>query len=141
MTETGSNLEPGAVDLKRWFAGDVREDIRVAEEVLAYMDGFGVRSVAMVDRIIGCPLRGRASQHLLRPGGIARARVLLFDAPQAVEPAREATFLHPDAYRSAPRAAGVTERRRSNAEHGASAVDLASTALGCMNPGLSIVTQ
>src|SRR5689334_13715439 len=49
-----------AVELKRWFAepGDVREDARVAEEVLAYMDGFGVRSVAMVDRIIGCP-RGR----------------------------------------------------------------------------------
>src|SRR3954462_12209050 len=46
-----------AVDLKRWFAepGDVREDARVAEEVLAYMDGFGVRSGAMVDRIIGCP--------------------------------------------------------------------------------------
>src|ERR671933_902691 len=46
-----------AVELKRWFAeqGDVREDIRVAEEVLAYMEGFGVRSVAMVDRIIGCP--------------------------------------------------------------------------------------
>src|SRR3954454_7995547 len=46
-----------AVELKRWFAepGDVREDVRIAEEVLAYMDGFGVRSVAMVDRIIGCP--------------------------------------------------------------------------------------
>ena len=46
-----------AVELKRWFAeqGDVREDIRVAEEVLAYMEGFGVRSVAMVDGIIGCP--------------------------------------------------------------------------------------
>ena len=28
-----------AVDLKRWFAepGDVREDVRIAEEVLAYM--------------------------------------------------------------------------------------------------------
>src|SRR3954452_11529505 len=46
-----------AVDLKRWFAelGDVREDARVAEEVLAYMEGFGVRSVAMVARITGCP--------------------------------------------------------------------------------------
>ena len=46
-----------AVDLKRWFAetGDVRADAHVAEEVLAYMEGFGVRSVAMVDRIIGCP--------------------------------------------------------------------------------------
>src|SRR3954452_1705445 len=33
------------VELKRWFAepGDVREDVRIAEEV------------AMVDRIIGCP--------------------------------------------------------------------------------------
>ena len=30
-----------AVELKRWFAdpGDVREDVRVAEEVLAYMEG------------------------------------------------------------------------------------------------------
>src|SRR3982751_5823428 len=30
-----------AVELKRWFAepGDVREDVRVAEEVLAYMGG------------------------------------------------------------------------------------------------------
>src|SRR4029453_5005425 len=46
-----------AVELKGGFTeqGDVREDLRVAEEVLAYMDGFGVRSVAMVDRIIGCP--------------------------------------------------------------------------------------
>jgi hypothetical protein len=46
-----------AVELKRWFAepGDGREDVRVAEEVLAYMEGFGVRSVARVDRIIGCP--------------------------------------------------------------------------------------
>src|SRR3954470_12499044 len=46
-----------AVELKRWFAeqGDVRGDVRIAEEVLAYMEGFGVRSVAMVDRIIGCP--------------------------------------------------------------------------------------
>ena len=46
-----------AVELKQWFAeqGDVREDVQAAEEVLAYMDRFGVRSVAMVDRIIGCP--------------------------------------------------------------------------------------
>ena len=45
------------VHVSVWFAepGDVREDARIADEVLAYMDGFGVRSVAMVDRIIGCP--------------------------------------------------------------------------------------
>src|SRR3954469_6750957 len=41
-----------AVELNRWFAeqGDVRADVRIAEEVLAYMEGFGVRSVAMVDQ-------------------------------------------------------------------------------------------
>src|SRR3954466_1564221 len=46
-----------AVELKRWFAapGAVREDARAAEEVLAAMGGFGVSSVAMVGRIIGCP--------------------------------------------------------------------------------------
>ena len=46
-----------ALELKGWFAdrGDVREDVRAVEEVLAYMESFGVRSVAMVDRIIGCP--------------------------------------------------------------------------------------
>src|SRR3954453_17881609 len=47
----------GEMEQKAGFAepGEVREDVRIAEEVLAYMDGFGVRSVAMVDRIIGCP--------------------------------------------------------------------------------------
>ena len=51
----GENQEP--VDLKRWFTeqGDVREDVHIAQEVLAFMEQFGVRSVAMVDRIIGCP--------------------------------------------------------------------------------------
>jgi hypothetical protein len=34
---------------------DIREDPGTAEEVLALIDRFGVRSVAMVDRIIGCP--------------------------------------------------------------------------------------
>src|SRR4028119_1774569 len=40
-----------AVELKRWFAeqGDVREDVRVAEELLVYMDRFGVRWVGVVD--------------------------------------------------------------------------------------------
>jgi hypothetical protein len=54
-----------AVELKRWFAepGDVREDLRVAEEVLAYMEGFGVRSVAMVDQIIGCPHEAGIDYH------------------------------------------------------------------------------
>ena len=44
-------------ELRRWFSeqADIREDAAVAEEILALIDEFGVRSVAMVDRIIGCP--------------------------------------------------------------------------------------
>ena len=44
-------------ELRRWFTGgaDIRDDPGTAEEVLAFIDRFGVRSVTMVDRIIGCP--------------------------------------------------------------------------------------
>jgi hypothetical protein len=44
-------------ELRRWFTegADIREDQDTAEEVLAFIDRFGVRSVTMVDRIIGCP--------------------------------------------------------------------------------------
>ena len=44
-------------ELRRWFTGgaDIRDDPDTAEEVLAFLDRFGVRSVAMVDRVIGCP--------------------------------------------------------------------------------------
>ena len=44
-------------ELRRWFSeqADVREDPATAEGILALIDEFGVRSVAMVDRIIGCP--------------------------------------------------------------------------------------
>jgi len=44
-------------ELRRWFSeqADVREDPAAAEGILALIDEFGVRSVAMVDRIIGCP--------------------------------------------------------------------------------------
>ena len=49
------NQEPA--ELRRWFTGgvDIRGDPGTAEEVLAFIDRFGVRSVTMVDRIIGCP--------------------------------------------------------------------------------------
>jgi hypothetical protein len=49
------NQEPA--ELRQWFSeqADVREDAAAAEEILALIDEFGVRSVAMVDRIIGCP--------------------------------------------------------------------------------------
>jgi hypothetical protein len=36
-------------------AGDVRSDPRIAEEILEFMARHGVLSVAMTDRIIGCP--------------------------------------------------------------------------------------
>ena len=47
-----------ASDLRRWLSQDqtdIREDSRVAEEVLAFITEAGVMSVVMTDRIIGCP--------------------------------------------------------------------------------------
>jgi hypothetical protein len=48
---------PAAADLRRWFsaAADIRYDAGVAEEVLAFIDAVGARSIVMTDRIIGCP--------------------------------------------------------------------------------------
>ena len=44
-------------DLRRWFAEtvDIRNDTPVAEEVLAFIEAAGAKSVMMADRIIGCP--------------------------------------------------------------------------------------
>jgi hypothetical protein len=36
-------------------AGDVRNDPRIADEMLEFMARHGVLCVAMIDRIIGCP--------------------------------------------------------------------------------------
>ena len=47
-----------ATDLRRWFSKeqtDIRDDIRVTEEVLAFITEAGAKSVVMTDRIIGCP--------------------------------------------------------------------------------------
>jgi len=46
-----------ATDLRRWFseAADIRNDAGVAEEVLAFIDAAGARSIVLTDRIIGCP--------------------------------------------------------------------------------------
>ena len=47
-----------ATDLRRWFSNDqtdIRDDIRVAEEVLAFITEAGAKSVVMTDRVIGCP--------------------------------------------------------------------------------------
>jgi hypothetical protein len=45
-----------ATDLRRWFSegADIRNDAGVAEEVLAFIDAAGARSIVMTDRIIGC---------------------------------------------------------------------------------------
>lgn len=45
------------VDLHRWFAesGDVRSDVAICTEIAVFLRGHQVRSVSMVDRIIGCP--------------------------------------------------------------------------------------
>lgn len=44
-------------ELKTWFSkqGDVRNDGGVAEEVLAFIEAAGAKTVAMTDGIIGCP--------------------------------------------------------------------------------------
>src|SRR3954465_5356946 len=44
-------------DLRRYLVaeGDVRQDPTILEEVVLLVEAHGVRSVAMVDRILGCP--------------------------------------------------------------------------------------
>ena len=44
-------------ELRRWFAeaGDLRSDDAVLTEVALYLREHGVQSVAMMDRIFGCP--------------------------------------------------------------------------------------
>src|SRR3954447_18713234 len=47
-----------APDLPRWLSKaqtDIREDVRVTEEVSAFITEAGARSVVMTDRTIGCP--------------------------------------------------------------------------------------
>src|SRR3954452_21767869 len=47
-----------ASDLRCWLSNDqtdIRENVRVTEEVLAFITEAGARSVVMSDRIIGCP--------------------------------------------------------------------------------------
>jgi hypothetical protein len=44
-------------DLRRWLSegSEIRDDVDVAEEVLAFIAATGAKSVVMTDRIIGCP--------------------------------------------------------------------------------------
>jgi hypothetical protein len=43
--------------LERWFAEeeDVRTDSAIAHEILEFIQRYGVKSVVMTERIIGCP--------------------------------------------------------------------------------------
>jgi hypothetical protein len=44
-------------DMRKWYVetGDVRADPVVMAELLEHLEANGVKSVAMVDRMIGCP--------------------------------------------------------------------------------------
>jgi hypothetical protein len=46
-----------ATHLERWLSegADIRQDQGVAREILSFVARHGVKSVVMVDRIIGCP--------------------------------------------------------------------------------------
>lgn len=45
------------VALERWFSetSDVRNDYKIIENILQFIRAHGAKSVAMVDRVIGCP--------------------------------------------------------------------------------------
>ena len=49
--------EDADFDMRRWFVetGDARTDPAIAAELLAFFETNGVKSVAMVDGILGCP--------------------------------------------------------------------------------------
>jgi hypothetical protein len=54
----GVKISEGAEPRQRkWFTetGDIRNDVIDAAEILAFFEEHGVKSVATVDRIIGCP--------------------------------------------------------------------------------------
>jgi len=49
--------EDADMDMRKWFveSGDARTDPVVTAELLEHLVANGVKSVAMMDRIIGCP--------------------------------------------------------------------------------------
>lgn len=51
------NAGEAPADLRRWTSedGDLRRNGQVIEEVSAFLKASGVRSVGMIDGIIGCP--------------------------------------------------------------------------------------
>jgi len=49
------NAEPQQLRDWKLAHGDIRADVRVAREILEFIEEHGVLSVAMTDTIIGCP--------------------------------------------------------------------------------------
>jgi hypothetical protein len=47
----------GPVALERWFSdeADVRNEYSLIEKILKFIQAHGAKSVAMMDRVIGCP--------------------------------------------------------------------------------------
>jgi hypothetical protein len=52
-----SEKDGDLVNMRKWFSPDldVRQDMRIAQEMLDFINENQVRRIAMVDRIIGCP--------------------------------------------------------------------------------------
>ncbi len=46
-----------ATEMRKWYCDevDVRENLDIVEEVIAFLEQFSVRSVVMPESIIGCP--------------------------------------------------------------------------------------
>jgi len=57
LVASAKTSEHDELDLRKWFAetGDIRNDTTVAAEILTFFAERGAKSVAMLDRIIGCP--------------------------------------------------------------------------------------
>ena len=49
------NAEVDEMHARHVLRGDIREDISIAHEILEFIEKHGALSVAMTDRIIGCP--------------------------------------------------------------------------------------
>jgi hypothetical protein len=57
LVASGKTSDDAEPEQRKWFAetGDLRNDVAVAAAILAFFEEHGVKSVAMPDRIIGCP--------------------------------------------------------------------------------------
>ncbi|MDU0308027.1 hypothetical protein [Rhizobium sp. 10PS4] len=66
-------LHADPADLRRWFAetGDLRMDETVIAEIAAFLRENEVKSVVMVDAIIGCPHEEESTIRAARPARIA----------------------------------------------------------------------